>query len=134
MYFMNFLCFNRVHGKIFECLNCIFYVLFFRLLVGGKRRDAQIFLVLSTIGHYSLFPLIFTPFGKHSTHVCYTYIYDNVWHGIIIIIEGRWVWDIVCHSFGANYFLCCCCFFFFFTKEISRSEHGFNHKLKCLQG
>ncbi|XP_076467926.1 dolichyl pyrophosphate Glc1Man9GlcNAc2 alpha-1,3-glucosyltransferase-like [Babylonia areolata] len=32
------------------------------LLVFGKQRDAQIFLILSTIGHYSLFPLIFTPF------------------------------------------------------------------------
>ncbi|KAK7503816.1 hypothetical protein BaRGS_00004939 [Batillaria attramentaria] len=32
------------------------------LLVSGKRRDAQIFLILSTVGYYSLFPLIFTPF------------------------------------------------------------------------
>ena len=37
----------------------------------GKRRDAQIFLILSTVGHYSLFPLIFTPFGKGSKNaVC----------------------------------------------------------------
>lgn len=32
------------------------------LLVFGKQRDAQIFLMMSTIGHFSLFPLIFTPF------------------------------------------------------------------------
>ena len=28
----------------------------------GKEKDAQIFLFLQTVGHYSLFPLLFTPF------------------------------------------------------------------------
>lgn len=37
---------------------------FTRLLVSGKRRDACVFLILSTVGHYSLFPLIFTQFGE----------------------------------------------------------------------
>nr|XP_022319221.1 probable dolichyl pyrophosphate Glc1Man9GlcNAc2 alpha-1,3-glucosyltransferase isoform X1 [Crassostrea virginica]XP_022319426.1 probable dolichyl pyrophosphate Glc1Man9GlcNAc2 alpha-1,3-glucosyltransferase isoform X1 [Crassostrea virginica] len=31
------------------------------LLVLNKREDASIFLILSTTGHYSLFPLLFTP-------------------------------------------------------------------------
>ncbi|XP_041357534.1 probable dolichyl pyrophosphate Glc1Man9GlcNAc2 alpha-1,3-glucosyltransferase isoform X2 [Gigantopelta aegis] len=34
----------------------------FTLLIAGKKRDAQLFLILSTVGHYSLFPLIFTQF------------------------------------------------------------------------
>ncbi|XP_071121179.1 dolichyl pyrophosphate Glc1Man9GlcNAc2 alpha-1,3-glucosyltransferase-like [Mytilus edulis] len=32
----------------------------FSLLVLDKKRDAQLFLILSTVAHYSLFPLIFT--------------------------------------------------------------------------
>ncbi|CAC5403214.1 ALG8 [Mytilus coruscus] len=32
----------------------------FSLLVFDKKRDAQLFLILSTVAHYSLFPLIFT--------------------------------------------------------------------------
>lgn len=35
-----------------------------RLLGFEKKKDAQVFLLLSTIGHFSLFPLIFTPAGK----------------------------------------------------------------------
>ncbi|XP_069134127.1 dolichyl pyrophosphate Glc1Man9GlcNAc2 alpha-1,3-glucosyltransferase-like [Argopecten irradians] len=31
------------------------------LLVIEKKKDAQLFLILSTVGHYSLFPLLFTP-------------------------------------------------------------------------
>lgn len=29
-----------------------------------SKEDAGIFLVLTTTGHYSLFPLVFTPAGK----------------------------------------------------------------------
>ena len=56
-----------------RCLiNSVFvFFLFSSLLVSGKRRDAQIFLILSTIGHYSLFPLIFTPFGKGSNNAVF---------------------------------------------------------------
>lgn len=34
------------------------------ILAVESREDAGIFLVLTTTGHYSLFPLIFTPAGK----------------------------------------------------------------------
>ena len=37
------------------------------ILAVESREDAGIFLVLTTTGHYSLFPLIFTPAGKHQT-------------------------------------------------------------------
>ena len=32
-----------------------------------KKRDAQLYLLMSTIGHYSLFPLLFTPAGIKQT-------------------------------------------------------------------
>lgn len=35
------------------------------LLVFNKREDASIFLILSTTGHYSLFPLLFTSAGMY---------------------------------------------------------------------
>lgn len=34
-----------------------------RLLATDKKQDAGLFLLLSTVGHYSLFPLIFTMAG-----------------------------------------------------------------------
>ena len=40
------------------------YIFFFSLLVMDKKKDAQLYLVMSTIGHYSLFPLLFTQAGK----------------------------------------------------------------------
>ena len=36
----------------------------FSLFVMDKKRDAQLYLLMSTIGHYSLFPLLFTPAGN----------------------------------------------------------------------
>ncbi|KAK7097912.1 dolichyl pyrophosphate Glc1Man9GlcNAc2 alpha-1,3-glucosyltransferase-like [Littorina saxatilis] len=57
------------------------------LLVFGKQRDAQIFLVLSTIGHYSLFPLFFTPFENFTkvlllaTSTIYTFLTLGSFHG-----------------------------------------------------
>jgi len=36
----------------------------YSLLVLEKKKDAQLFLILSTVAHYSLFPLIFTKAGK----------------------------------------------------------------------
>lgn len=33
-----------------------------RLLAVVWRKEAEVYLLLSTIGHYSLFPLLFTPF------------------------------------------------------------------------
>lgn len=41
-----------------------FLVFFFSLLAVESREDARIFLILSTTGHYSLFPLLFTTQGK----------------------------------------------------------------------
>jgi len=38
--------------------------LYYSVLLLEKKSDASVFLILSTIGHYSLFPLLFTQFGK----------------------------------------------------------------------
>lgn len=39
-------------------------IFIFSLLSVGKAGDASIFLILTTTGHYSLFPLLFTAPGK----------------------------------------------------------------------
>lgn len=42
----------------------IIRIFIFSLLSVGKAEDASIFLILTTTGHYSLFPLLFTAPGK----------------------------------------------------------------------
>ncbi|XP_025085252.1 probable dolichyl pyrophosphate Glc1Man9GlcNAc2 alpha-1,3-glucosyltransferase isoform X2 [Pomacea canaliculata] len=55
--FASFICGWHVHEKAI-----LLVILPLILLISGKKRDAQVFVLLSTVGHYSLFPLLFTPF------------------------------------------------------------------------
>ena len=51
--------------KKFSCADVYFFLFFyFSLLAVVDRRAARVFLVLSTTGHLSLFPLLFQSQGK----------------------------------------------------------------------
>lgn len=45
------------------------------LAVRGTRKDAEIFVFLQAVGHYSLFPLLFTPF-ETVTKICIVLLYS----------------------------------------------------------
>lgn len=64
------------------------------LLVFNKKEDASIFLILSTTGHYSLFPLLFTQAGMFAfmyffksysfvTHVPMTSYFSKISYAIV---------------------------------------------------
>ncbi|KAJ8299321.1 LOW QUALITY PROTEIN: hypothetical protein KUTeg_023381, partial [Tegillarca granosa] len=46
----------------------------FILLVLDRKKDAQLFLVLSTVGHYSLFPLLFTQ-AETVSKICLVFLF-----------------------------------------------------------
>ncbi|XP_061181373.1 probable dolichyl pyrophosphate Glc1Man9GlcNAc2 alpha-1,3-glucosyltransferase [Saccostrea echinata] len=62
------------------------------LLVLNRREDASVFLILSTTGHYSLFPLLFTP-AETMTKILLMLVYSVcAFSSLGYIYKSSWNW------------------------------------------